>query len=88
MRYLYLHDYPSHVESIISTYYLQGKATMLWDQLNQVKNLNDKRISWRQFKGYFEEKYFFEHYYEINMKEFFELKLVSTTMDKYEKRFF
>jgi hypothetical protein len=30
----------------------------------------------------------FEHYYERKMKELFELKLVSMTMDEYEKRFF
>ena len=41
-----------------------------------------------QFKGYFQEKYFSEHYYERMMKEFFELKLGSMTMDEYENRFF
>jgi hypothetical protein len=29
-----------------------------------------------------------EHRYERNMKEFFELKLGSMTMDEYDKRFF
>ena len=29
-----------------------------------------------------------EHYYEIKMKEFFELKLGTMTMDEYENRFF
>ena len=61
---------------------------MWWDQLNQAKNLDEKRISWRQFKGYFQEKYFFEHYYERKMKELFELKLGTMTMEEYEKRFF
>jgi hypothetical protein len=41
-----------------------------------------------QFKGYFQEKYLFEHYYERKMKEFFELKLGTMTMDEYENRFF
>jgi hypothetical protein len=83
-----MHDYPSWVEARISTYRLQGKETMCWDQLKQAKNLDEKRISWRQFKGYFQEKYFFWHYYERNMKEFFELKLGTMTMDEYEKWFF
>jgi hypothetical protein len=61
---------------------------MWWDQLKQAKHLDEKRISWRQFKGYFQEKYLSEHYYERKMKEFFELKLGSMTMDEYEKRFF
>jgi hypothetical protein len=67
-KYSQLHDYPSWVEARIDTYHLQGKATMWWDQLKQSKNLDEKRIPWRQFKGYFQEKYFFEHYYERKIK--------------------
>jgi hypothetical protein len=83
-----LHDYPSRVEIIIATYHLQGKEDMWWDQLKQAKHLDEKKASWRQFKGYFQEKYFSNHYYERKMKEFFELKLGSMKMDEYEKRFF
>jgi hypothetical protein len=86
-KYFLLHDYPSRVEARITTYHLQGKTTMWWDQLNQAKNLNEKRISWRQFKGYLQEKYLSEHFYERKLKEFFELKLESMTMDEYEKWF-
>jgi hypothetical protein len=74
-KYFQLHDCPSWVEARIVTYHLQWKASMLWDQLNQAKNLDEKRISWRHIKGYFQEKYFSEHYYERKMKDFFELKL-------------
>jgi predicted aspartyl protease len=87
-KYFQLHDYPSRVEAIISTYHLQGKTTMWWDQIEQAKNLDEKRISWRQFKRYFQEKYFSENYYERKMKEFFELKLGTMTMEEYEKQFF
>jgi hypothetical protein len=61
---------------------------MWWDQLKQAKNLNEKRISWRQFKGYFQEKYLSENYCERKMKEFFELKLETMTMEEYKKWFF
>jgi hypothetical protein len=30
-KYVQLHDYPSRVEVIISTYHLQGKVSMWWD---------------------------------------------------------
>jgi hypothetical protein len=61
---------------------------MWWDQLKKSKHLDEKRISWRQLKGYFEEKYLSKHYYERKMKEFFELKLGSMTIDEYDKSFF
>jgi hypothetical protein len=61
---------------------------MWWNQLKQGNNLDEKRISWRKFKRYFVEKYMSEKFYEIKMKEFFEIKLGSMKMDEYEKRFF
>jgi hypothetical protein len=73
------------VEAIISTYHLQGNTNMWWDQLMQDKNLDEKKVSWRQFKGYFQEKYLSKNYYERKMKDFFELKLGSMEMDEYEK---
>jgi hypothetical protein len=61
---------------------------MWWDKLNKSKHLDEKKASWRQFKGYFQEKYFSENYYERIMKYVFKLKLGSITMDEYEKRLF
>jgi hypothetical protein len=87
-KYFQLHDYPLQVEARIVTHDFQGKETMWWDQLKQANHLDEKKISWRWFKGYFQEKYLFENYCERKMKELFELKLGSMTMDEYEKRFF
>jgi hypothetical protein len=86
-KYFELHEYPSNVEARISTHHLQGKEDMWWDQLKQSKNLDEKRISWRQFKGYFQEKYLSEHYYERKMKEFFEIKLGTMAIEEYEKNY-
>jgi hypothetical protein len=61
---------------------------MWWDQLKKTKHLDERKVSWRQFKGYFQEKYLSNNYYKRKMKEFFELKLGSMTIDEYEKRFF
>jgi hypothetical protein len=87
-KYFQLHDYPSGVETRIATYQLQGKLAMWWEKRNQSKHLDDKRVSWRQLKGYFKDKYLSEHYYDKKMKDFFELKLGSMKMDEYHKRFF
>jgi predicted AlkP superfamily phosphohydrolase/phosphomutase len=87
-KYLQLHDYPSKGRNNNCNLPLARKGSHVVDQLKKAKHLDEKRVSWRQFKGYFQEKYFSEHYYERKMKEFFELKLGSMTMDEYEKRFF
>jgi hypothetical protein len=86
-KYFQLHNYSSHVEGRIIIYQLKGKASMWWDQLVQVQHIVEKSVTWREFKKYFEKKYLTMRYYDKKMKEFFELKLGSMTIDEYERRF-
>jgi hypothetical protein len=86
-KYFQLHNYSSHAEGRIAIYQLKGNASMWWDQLVQVQHIVEKRVTWREFKKYFEKKYLTKRYYHKKMKEFFELKLGSTTIDEYERRF-
>jgi hypothetical protein len=60
---------------------------MWWDQLVQLQHIREKDITWKEFNSYFEKKYLTKRYYDKNMKEFFELKLGSMTIDEYERRF-
>jgi hypothetical protein len=86
-RYFQLHNYSSNLEARIVTYHLHGKVAMWWDQLKQVEDINKSRITWKQFKKYFQKEYLSEHLYENKMQELFELRLGSMTMTEYEKRF-
>jgi hypothetical protein len=86
-KYFQFHNYSSHDEGRITIYQLKGKASMWWDQLVQVQHIVEKSVTWREFKKYFEKKYLTKRYYEKKMKEFFELKLGSTTIDEYERSF-
>jgi hypothetical protein len=52
-----------------------------------VQQITKKYITWKEFKKYFEKKYLTKRYYEIKMKEFFELKLGSMSIDEYKQRF-
>jgi hypothetical protein len=86
-KYFQLHNYSVSVEGRIFIYQLKGKASMWWDQFMQVKHIDEKKVTWRDFKRYFQKKYLMKRYYDKKMKEFFELKLGSMTIDKYERRF-
>jgi hypothetical protein len=55
--------------------------------LCKVQHIKEKSVTWREFKKYFEKKYLTKRYYDKKMKEFFELKLGSMTIDEYERRF-
>jgi hypothetical protein len=86
-KYFQLQNYSSHAEGRIMMYQLKGKASMWWDQFLQVQHISEKYITWKEFKRYFEKKYLTKRYYDINMKEFIELKLGSMTIDEYERSF-
>jgi hypothetical protein len=52
-----------------------------------VEHINESRITWKQFKKYFQKEYLSEHFYDREMQEFFRLSLGSMTMEEYEKKF-
>jgi hypothetical protein len=52
-----------------------------------VQCIEKKSVNWREFKKYFEKNYLTKRYYDKKMKELFELKLGSMTIDEYERRF-
>ena len=57
----------------------------MWlDQFVQVQKIYERKVTWREFMRYFQNKYLTKCYYDRKMKEFFELKLVSMTIDEYE----
>ena len=82
-----MHKYSSNLEARIATYHLDGKAAMWWDQLKQVEHINESRITWKQFEKYFQKEYPSEQFYDKKMQDFFELRLGSLTMVKYERNF-
>jgi hypothetical protein len=82
-KYFQLHNYSSQEKKRISIYQLKGKSSMWWEQFVQVQHI-DEKVTWREFKRYFQNKYVTKRYYDKKMKEFFELKLGSMMIDEYE----
>jgi hypothetical protein len=86
-KYFQLHNYSTQVKGIIYIYQLKGRASMWWDQYVKVKHIDENKVTWREFKRYFQKKYLNKWYYDMKMKEFFELKLGNMTIDEYERKF-
>jgi hypothetical protein len=84
MRYFQLHNYSSNLEAKIATYHLHKKDAMWWDQLKQFEHINENRITWKQFKKYFQKEYLSENFYDKKMQDFFEISMESMTMEEYE----
>jgi hypothetical protein len=54
---------------------LNGKPSIWWEDLTNVKGIHEKDLPWKQFEKYFKKKYLSERYYDERTKYFYELKL-------------
>ena len=52
--YFQLYQYSPNLEARTKIYHLKGKSSIWWDELAQVKRINENIITWRQFKKYFQ----------------------------------
>ena len=70
------------MKEMISILNLNGRESIWCDNLRNMKNINERKIVWKQFKNYFKQKYLLDRYCDRNIKEFHELKFVQMTMDE------
>ena len=47
---LCIYNYSSMMEANISIHQLQGQASIWWEQWARVKKLDERHVSWKQFK--------------------------------------
>jgi len=66
-KYFRIYNYSSKMEASIAIHQLQGQASIWWEQWARVNKLDERCVSWKQFKKYFQQKYLSEHYYEKKM---------------------
>jgi hypothetical protein len=86
-KYFRVHDYSENLKARITIFNLNGKASIWWEDLRNVKGIHEKDLSWKQFEKYFKKKYLSEKYYDGKTKEFYELKLGQLTIDEYINKF-
>ena len=60
---------------------------MWWDQFIQMQHIDEKKVTWKECKRYLQKNYLTKRCYDKKMKELFELKLGSVTIDEYERIF-
>jgi hypothetical protein len=56
-KYFQLHNYSMQAEERIVICQLKGKASMWWNQFVQVQHIDEKKVTWREFKRYSQKKY-------------------------------
>jgi hypothetical protein len=71
----------------VATFNLNGKASIWWEDLKNMKGVHEEDLSWKWFEKYFRKKYLSERYFDEKAKEFYELKLGQLTMEEYVNKF-
>jgi hypothetical protein len=71
----------------VATFNLNGKDSIWWEDLKNMKGVREEDLSWKQFEKYFRKKYLSERYFDEKVKEFYELKLEQLTIEEYLNKF-
>jgi hypothetical protein len=66
---------------------MNGKSSIWWEDLRNVKGIHEKDLSWKLFEKYFKKKYLSEKYFDGKTKAFYELKLGKLTIDEHINKF-
>jgi hypothetical protein len=74
-KYFRVHDYSENLKAQIPIFNLNGKTSIWWEELRNVKGVHKKDLSWKQFEKYFRKQYLSEKYMDGKTKEFYELRL-------------
>jgi hypothetical protein len=86
-KYFRVPDFLENMKARVATFNLNGKASIWWEDLKNVKGVCEEDLSWEWFEKYFRKKYLSEKYFDEKTKEFYELKLGQLTIEEYVKKF-
>jgi len=82
-----LHDYLENMKARVATLSLKGKTNIWWEDMKNVRGINEEDLTWSEFEWLLKKKYLLERYFDDRVKEFYELKMGSMTDDEYTSIF-
>jgi hypothetical protein len=86
-KYFRVHEFSENMKARVATFNLNGKVSIWWEYLKNMKGLHEEDLSWEWFEKYFWKKYLSEKYFDKKIKEFYELKLGKLTIEEYVNKF-
>ena len=86
-KYFQLYDYNGKLKAQLAIYQLREKATLWWEEVKNVRGIEDQDVTWDRFQQYFKYKYLTERFYGEKAREFHNLKLGQLIMDDFITKF-
>lgn len=82
-KYFQIYEYDENLRARRAIYQLQGKATLWWEEIKTIKEINEQEVTWEHFQKNFKDRYLTERFYDDKAKDFNDLKLGQQTMDEF-----
>ena len=60
-KFFELHDYTENMKAGITIFSLKGKAYIWWEEVNNVRGINEEYLTWSEFELLFMKKYLSEN---------------------------
>ena len=67
-KYFQIYNYSDELKAKMVIYNLTEKAYIWWQDINKVKGIKDRYVTWKTFKKIFKIKYLSEQHYEEKEK--------------------
>ena len=74
-KYFQVQYYSRNMKARVAIFNLTRRESIWWEHFRKVKNINERKIVWKQLQKIFRQKYLFDGYYDGNIKEFHETSL-------------
>lgn len=58
-KFFRFHDYLENMKAKIVTFSLKGKEKIWWEYVKNVRGIQEKELTWREFERLFKKKYIF-----------------------------
>ena len=71
----------------IANFDLKGREDIWWEDVKNVRGIQEYELTWNEFERLFKKKYLLERYYDDRAKEFYELWMGSMKDDEYTSKF-
>ena len=86
-KYFHIYNYYFLLKGRMAINNLTKKADIWWKYIMRVKNMKEKYFNWRVFKNYFKRRFMSKQYYEDSAREFYDLKIGSTSIKELSSNF-
>ena len=86
-KFFRLHDYSENMKAMITTFSLKGKVDIWWEDVKNVKGIDEDDLIWHAFESLLKQNYLSERYYEDGAKDCYELWMGSIVNEEYTSIF-